>query len=146
MIFNRKICTSFQYKKWQFQKYSKIIHIKIKRNLSLKKRIIKKNFSRVICSFFIKSGGIEVFLTFPRKKRKKIKKTRNHTKNFFLFLTEKAGKFFRLKGFWKVIINFTKEDSFSWRRKPPGKVFWDHFDEQNVPNKMTCLVFKSSVR
>ena len=67
----------------------------MKRNLSLKN---KKKFLRVICSFFIKSGDIEVFLTFPRKKRKKIKKTRNHTKNFFLFLTEKAGKFFRLKG------------------------------------------------
>ena len=71
-------------------------YVKMKKiNLSLKN---KKKFLRVICSFFIKSGDIEVFLTFPRKKRKKIKKTRNHTKNFFLFLTEKAGKFFRLKG------------------------------------------------
>ena len=57
----------------------------------------KKKFLRVICSFFIKSGGIEVFLTFPRKKRKKSKKLEITRKISFYFLIERAGKFFRLK-------------------------------------------------
>ena len=44
-------------------------------------------------------------------------------------------------------INFTKEDYFSRRRKPPGTMFLDQFDEQDVLNNMTCLVlFKSCVR
>ena len=70
------------------------------------------------------------------------KKLQITPKNSFFILFGRAVKGF----FWKVFITFTKEDRFSWRRKPPGNVFLDQFKEQNVPKKMICLVLKSELR
>ena len=104
----------------------------------------RKNKKKSNLLWIFKKQGNPFIIFFLFFIGKKIKRNPIFWNIKFCFFTNAHAS---VKGFfWKVFITFTKEDRFSWRRKPPGNVFLDQFKEQNVPNKMTCLIFKISVR